>query len=145
MSTRPGARCVYIAPLQALAEERYAAWSKSLGAIGAKVAMLTGETATDLKLLEKATIVISTPQRWDMLSRRWKQRKNVQSVALLIVDEMHLIGGEVCRDTPEIATRCPPQVHRILQRRAHDYHHGHDCRAGGPDPRGGDLAHAVHL
>ena len=30
-----------------------------------------------------------------MLSRRWKQRKNVQSVALLIVDELHLIGGEV--------------------------------------------------
>ncbi len=108
MSTRPGARCVYIAPLQALAEERYAAWSKSLGAIGAKVAMLTGETATDLKLLEKATIVISTPQRWDMLSRRWKQRKNVQSVALLIVDEMHLIGGEVRRDAPEIAARCAP-------------------------------------
>ena len=30
-----------------------------------------------------------------MLSRRWKQRKNIQNVALLIVDEMHLIGGEV--------------------------------------------------
>ena len=36
-----------------------------------------------------------------MLSRRWKQRKNVQSVSLLIVDEMHLIGGEV-RDGPAL-------------------------------------------
>merc|ERR1719149_301933 len=35
------------------------------------------------------------PQRWDMLSRRWKQRKNVQNVSLLLVDEMQLIGGEV--------------------------------------------------
>ena len=33
-------------------------------------------------------------QRWDQISRRWKQRKNVQNVALLIVDELHLIGGE---------------------------------------------------
>lgn len=29
-----------------------------------------------------------------MLSRRWKQRKNVQNVNLFIVDELHLIGGE---------------------------------------------------
>lgn len=28
-----------------------------------------------------------------MLSRRWKQRKNVQAVSLFIVDELHLIGG----------------------------------------------------
>ena len=30
-----------------------------------------------------------------MISRRWKQRKNVQNVSLLIIDETHLIGGEV--------------------------------------------------
>jgi len=91
----PGGRCVYIAPLQALAEERYAAWKTSLTKLGATVEMLTGETATDLKLLDKSSVVVSTPQRWDMLSRRWKQRKGVQNVSLLIVDEMHLIGGEV--------------------------------------------------
>jgi len=28
-----------------------------------------------------------------MISRRWRQRKNVQNVNLIIVDEMHLIGG----------------------------------------------------
>lgn len=28
-----------------------------------------------------------------MLSRRWKQRKNVQATSLFIVDELHLIGG----------------------------------------------------
>ena len=28
-----------------------------------------------------------------MVSRRWKQRKNVQDVALYICDEVHLIGG----------------------------------------------------
>ena len=39
-------------------------------------------------------MIISTPERWDVLSRRWKQRKNIQSVNLFIVDELHLIGGE---------------------------------------------------
>ena len=46
-----------------------------------------------MKLLDKGNIVISTPEKWDMLSRRWKQRKPVQNVALFIVDELHLLGG----------------------------------------------------
>ncbi len=54
----------------------------------------TGETTADLKLLERGNIVITTPQRWDMLSRRWRQRKAVQNVSLFIIDELHLIGGE---------------------------------------------------
>jgi len=59
-----------------------------------KVVLLTGETSTDLKLLGKGDIIVSTPDKWDILSRRWKQRKNVQNVSLFIVDETHLIGGE---------------------------------------------------
>ncbi|XP_077866921.1 U5 small nuclear ribonucleoprotein 200 kDa helicase-like [Saccoglossus kowalevskii] len=62
--------------------------------IGKKVVLLTGETSTDLKLLAKGNIIISTPEKWDVLSRRWKQRKNVQNVNLFIVDELQLIGGD---------------------------------------------------
>ena len=62
--------------------------------LGKKVVLLTGETATDLKLLAKGNIVVGTPEKWDVLSRRWKQRKNVQNVSLFISDELHLIGGE---------------------------------------------------
>ena len=39
-------------------------------------------------------MIVSTPEQWDVLSRRWKQRKNVQNVHLFILDEAHLIGGE---------------------------------------------------
>ncbi|XP_057859614.2 DExH-box ATP-dependent RNA helicase DExH12 [Cryptomeria japonica] len=88
-------RCVYIAPVAALGKEKYYEWEQKFGkGLGWKVVELTGETATDLKLLEKGQIVISTPEKWDALSRRWKQRKQVQQVSLFIVDELHLIGGE---------------------------------------------------
>ena len=89
-------RVVYIAPLEALAKERYRDWERKFGKGGLKmrVVELTGETATDLKLLEKSQIIISTPEKWDALSRRWKQRKHVQQVSLFIVDELHLIGGQ---------------------------------------------------
>ncbi|KAL0186818.1 hypothetical protein M9458_018488, partial [Cirrhinus mrigala] len=52
-----------------------------------KVVLLTGETSTDLKLLGKGDIIVSTPDKWDIL-------KNVQNVSLFIVDEVHLIGGD---------------------------------------------------
>ena len=55
---------------------------------------MTSESATDLKLLEKGQIIISTPEKWDALSQIWKQHKMVQQVILFIVDELHLIGGE---------------------------------------------------
>ncbi|XP_041017696.1 DExH-box ATP-dependent RNA helicase DExH12 [Juglans microcarpa x Juglans regia] len=89
-------RVVYIAPLEALAKERYRDWERKFGKDGIKmrVVELTGEATTDLKLLEKSQIIISTPEKWDALSRRWKQRKPVQQVSLFIVDELHLIGGQ---------------------------------------------------
>lgn len=88
-------RAVYIAPIEALAKERYQDWKKKFGeGLGIRVVELTGETATDLKLLEKGQIIISTPEKWDALSRRWKQRKHIQQVSLFIIDELHLIGGQ---------------------------------------------------
>lgn len=36
--------------------------------------------------------MIATPEKWDMLSRRWRQRRFVKETALFIVDELHLIG-----------------------------------------------------
>ncbi|XP_057451214.1 DExH-box ATP-dependent RNA helicase DExH12-like [Lotus japonicus] len=88
-------RVVYIAPIEALAKERYRDWERKFGGgLKLRVVELTGETATDLKLLEKSQIIISTPEKWDALSRRWKQRKQVQQVSLFIIDELHLIGGQ---------------------------------------------------
>ncbi|KAM8973353.1 U5 small nuclear ribonucleoprotein 200 kDa helicase [Pelodytes ibericus] len=87
-------RCVYITPMEALAEQVFMDWfEKFQDRLYKKVVLLTGETSTDLKLLGKGNIIISTPEKWDILSRRWKQRKNVQNVSLFIVDETHLIGG----------------------------------------------------
>ena len=33
--------------------------------------------------------------QWDVLSRRWWQRKDVQNIGLLIADEVQQVGGEV--------------------------------------------------
>lgn len=90
----PG-KAVYVAPLEAAAHEVYLAWRKSFGeALGVEVVELTGDGTADLKLLERGQLVVATAERWDMVSRRFKQRKAVQATALFIADELHLIGGE---------------------------------------------------
>ncbi|KAK9903045.1 hypothetical protein M0R45_001296 [Rubus argutus] len=92
---RPGMSVVYIAPSEALAKERFRDWEITFkhSGLNLEVFKLTGETATDLKLLEKGQIIISTPEKWDALSRSWKQRKGVYGLSLFIVDDLHLIGG----------------------------------------------------
>ena len=86
------------------------------GGLGLNVVQLTGETAADVKLLEKGNIIVATPEHWDMLSRRWKQRKNVQAVSLFIVDELHLIGGrngpviEACTCDMGVCSVCSASV-----------------------------------
>ena len=78
--SNPEGRCVYVTPMQELADIVLADWQNKFGALGKKIVMLTGETATDLKLIAKGHVIIATPEKWDVLSRRWKQRKNVQNV-----------------------------------------------------------------
>lgn len=68
-----------------------------------QVVLLTGETSTDIKLVAKGQIVITTADKWDVFSRRWKQRKSVQNIQLFIIDELQLIGGE---DGPVLEVAC---------------------------------------
>lgn len=89
-------RAVYIAPFQELIDQRLADWQKRLSKIGGGkvIVKLTGETTADLKVLEKGDLILATPTQWDVLSRQWQRRKNVQTVQLFIADELHLLGGQ---------------------------------------------------
>ncbi|KAH8980309.1 putative RNA helicase [Lactarius akahatsu] len=90
-------RAVCIEPFPEMVEQRVAEWRKKFGQLqgGKEIVALTGETSADLRLLEKGDVIVCTPSQWDVLSRRWRQRKNVQNIGLLIADEVQQVGGEV--------------------------------------------------
>lgn len=92
----PESKVIYIAPLKALAKERILDWKKRLqdGPLGKTVLELTGDFTPDLKALKKADVLITTPEKWDGISRNWQHRSYVQQVALVIIDEIHLLGQE---------------------------------------------------
>ncbi|KAG6914415.1 hypothetical protein DXG01_000484, partial [Tephrocybe rancida] len=96
-SKREQPRAVCIEPYQEMVDQRVAEWKAKFSKLqgGKEIVSLTGETSADLRLLEKGDVIVCTPSQWDILSRRWRQRKNVQNIGLLIADEVQLVGGEV--------------------------------------------------
>lgn len=99
----PRAKCVYIAPLKSLARERLKEWQRRLGEEPLKwqVLELSGDTHHDKKSLQKADVLVCTPEKWDLVSRGWRGRNGgapskefVKDVRLLVIDEIHLLGEE---------------------------------------------------
>jgi len=92
---QPAAKAVYVAPMKALVRERVDDWRERLERrLGWRVVELTGDTAPDLRSIEQAQLIVTTPEKWDGISRSWQSRNYVKDVALLILDEIHLLGGD---------------------------------------------------
>lgn len=60
LNNKPEARCVYMAPMEAVAQDRYKDWLAKFGpeGLGKEVVLLTGEPG-DLKLLAKGVSPVS--------------------------------------------------------------------------------------
>ncbi|KAF4522149.1 hypothetical protein B566_EDAN012611 [Ephemera danica] len=92
---QPGAKVVYIAPMKALVRERVHDWGERLGRkLGRKVVELTGDATPDARAIAEADVVVTTPEKWDGVSRSWQTRGYVRQVGLLVIDEIHLLGEE---------------------------------------------------
>ena len=93
--TRPNTKVVYIAPLKALVKGRLADWQRKWAdSMGLRIIELTGDATPDLPTLKRADVIITTPEKWDGITRFWSQRSYVQLVSLLIIDEIHLVGAD---------------------------------------------------
>ena len=56
-------------------------------------------------MIKKADVIIATPEKWDFISRKWRQRKLVQQVYLYIFDELHMLPSEIGATYEVIASR----------------------------------------
>ncbi|KAI5562362.1 hypothetical protein BDE02_15G048700 [Populus trichocarpa] len=94
-STQPDMKVIYIAPLKAIVRERMNDWRKHLVShLGKQMVEMTGDYTPDLMALLSADIIISTPEKWDGISRNWHSRSYVTKVGLVILDEIHLLGAD---------------------------------------------------
>lgn len=55
---------------------------------------VVGDVTPDARAISKADVIVTTPEKWDGISRSWQTRGYVRSVALIIIDEIHLLGED---------------------------------------------------
>lgn len=92
---RPGSKIIYIAPMKALVRERVTEWTKGLCAnTGIRLSELTGDTNPSSEEIKQASIIVTTPEKFDGISRNWRTRLFVQNVSLIIMDEIHLLASD---------------------------------------------------
>lgn len=110
-------KVVYIAPLKALVQEQVREFQRRLHHFGVKVAELTGDSNLSKQQIEETQLLVATPEKWDVITRKSTDTSFHKLVRLIIIDEVHLLHDErgpviesivarVLRDTTaEIPTR----------------------------------------
>lgn len=86
-------KIVYMAPTKSLCSERQRDWQSKFVALDLKCAELTGDTDLgQLRNVQSANIIITTPEKWDSMTRKWKDHaKLMQMVKLFLIDEVHIL------------------------------------------------------
>lgn len=95
LTAHKGEKAVYIGPLKSLVREKLLEWKdKFENRLHHRVIELTGDSAPELGQVQRADIIVTTPEKWDGVSRQWEQREYVQKVGVIIIDEIHLLGAD---------------------------------------------------
>lgn len=84
-------KIVYIAPMKALVKETVGNFTQRLQPFGIKVRELSGDVHLTKRELEETHIIISTPEKWDIITRKTGEKTFTELVKLVIVDEVHLL------------------------------------------------------
>nr|XP_034832239.1 probable ATP-dependent DNA helicase HFM1 [Maniola hyperantus] len=88
-------KIIYMAPVKALCTERLTEWHSKFTRLGLLCIEVTGDTDVEFPQLQPYKIIITTPEKWDMLTRRWKDHRGlVEVVKLFLIDEVHILNDE---------------------------------------------------
>jgi pre-mRNA-splicing helicase BRR2 len=88
-------KIVYVAPMKALVQEVVGNLSSRLSAqYGIKVAELTGDRQLTKQQISETQIIVTTPEKWDVITRKAHDRSYTQLVRLVIIDEIHLLHDD---------------------------------------------------
>ncbi|XP_017783444.1 PREDICTED: probable ATP-dependent DNA helicase HFM1 [Nicrophorus vespilloides] len=89
-------KIVYVAPMKAICEERLLDWHKKFSPLGLQCITATGDSDNiTFSSLLNHNLIITTPEKWDSLTRNWRTHMNfVRKVVLFMIDEVHLLNDE---------------------------------------------------
>ncbi|CCF60359.1 hypothetical protein KAFR_0J02950 [Kazachstania africana CBS 2517] len=85
-------KILYIAPTKSLCSEIFNKWNNKF--INFSVGMLTSDTSfLETDKVKKSNIIITTPEKWDLMTRKWKDYSRLfELFKLILIDEIHILG-----------------------------------------------------
>lgn len=88
-------KIIYVAPMKALASEIVRKLGKRLKWLDIKARELTGDMQMTKAEIAETQIIVTTPEKWDVVTRKPTGEGELASkVKLLIIDEVHLLNDE---------------------------------------------------
>ncbi|GBG33653.1 Activating signal cointegrator 1 complex subunit 3-like [Hondaea fermentalgiana] len=88
-------KIVYVAPMKALVQEVVQNFGQRLGAShGLTVRELSGDQQLSRAEIAQTQMIVTTPEKWDIVTRKAGERAYTQLVKLVIIDEIHLLHNE---------------------------------------------------
>ncbi|KAE8291121.1 putative ATP-dependent DNA helicase HFM1 [Larimichthys crocea] len=111
-------KAVYMAPIKALCSQCFESWKKKFGPLGLTCKELTGDTEIDdFFEIQDSHIILTTPEKWDSMTRKWKDNCLLQLVRLFLIDEVHVVKDATRGATLEVVVSRMKAVnaHRTAQ------------------------------
>ena len=87
-------KIIYVAPMKSLVQEMVGNFSKRLEPYGIQVKELTGDQNLTKQQIKETQIIVTTPEKWDIVTRKSGDRTYTQLVKLIIIDEIHLLHDD---------------------------------------------------
>ncbi|XP_024864995.1 probable ATP-dependent DNA helicase HFM1 [Kryptolebias marmoratus] len=105
-------KAVYMAPIKALCSQCFESWKKKFGPLGLSCKELTGDTEIDdFFEIHNSHIILTTPEKWDSMTRKWKDNCLLQLVRLFLIDEVHVVKDATRGATLEVVVSRMKAVH----------------------------------
>lgn len=89
-------KVVYMAPIKSLCAERTRDWKNKFSSLSLVCEEMTGDSdMASLHRVQSADIIVTTPEKWDSMTRKWRDHeKLVQLIKLLLIDEVHILNKD---------------------------------------------------
>ncbi|CAM9692804.1 unnamed protein product, partial [Phaeothamnion confervicola] len=84
-------KVVYVAPMKALVQEVVMNFSERLAPYGVTVRELSGDQSLSRVQIQETQVIVTTPEKWDIITRKSGDRTFTQLVRLIVIDEVHLL------------------------------------------------------
>lgn len=95
-----GKKTIYLAPLKALASEKYSEFNEKYRNLGLRTAISIGDYDTSDSWLERFDLIITSNEKMDSILRH--KPKWIDQIGLIIIDEIHLLNDHSRGPTLEV-------------------------------------------